>query len=275
LSAAPRGNFWRAALSNARMRSISKQVAWFFLLTFGITWGLQLPGVLAQRGLLPGEPRSYLPFAGLGALGPLLSATWLSFREGGGAAVKRLYAPLGCFRVHWAWYALSLVIPGALLSGLLCLLNLAGRHGPTLYFPALGGLVFGLLMSLVEEVGWRGYALPRLQAEWGSLAASGAIGVLWYFWHFPMFMGMAVPLNLAPVMLLYFVGGSLYLGWIYNGTKGSLLLAVLAHLGAHLNNSHRALPAEVAPLVAHAVVYGALGLLVMRGALRANRQRAT
>ncbi|HET7538775.1 MAG TPA: CPBP family intramembrane glutamic endopeptidase [Polyangiaceae bacterium] len=255
------------------MRSISGRVAWFFLLTFGITWGLQLPGVLAQRGLLPGDPGSYLPLAGLGMLGPLLSATWLSFREGGSAAVKRLYAPLLHFRVHWAWYLLALAVPGALLTGLLWLLNLAGRHGPTLYFPAFGALLAGVVISLVEEVGWRGYALPRLQANWGSFAASGLIGVLWYLWHIPMFLGLGVPLDLVFVMLLYFVGASLFLTWIYNATNGSLLLMVLGHLGAHLNDSHRALPGEVVPLVAHAIVYGALGLCAMRSFSRAIRAR--
>jgi hypothetical protein len=83
-----------------------------------------------------------------------------------------------------------------------------------------------------------------------------------------------VPLNLVIVMLLYFTGASLLLTRIYNGTKGSLLLAALAHMGAHLNNSHRALPDEVVPLVAHAIIYAALGLLVMRGALSRRREVA-
>jgi hypothetical protein len=79
-----------------------------------------------------------------------------------------------------------------------------------------------------------------------------------------MFAGQGVPPNLFLVMLLYFVGASLFMTWISEGTGGSLLLMVLAHVGAHLNNSHRALPAEVLPLVAHAIVYAGLGWLVMR-----------
>ena len=262
------------------MRSRGSRAKSFFLLTFVITWGLQLPGVLAQRGILPGDPGAYLPFVGLGALGPLLAATTLSFRDGGMPAVKQLYAPLLRWRVHAGWYFAALVLPGALLTGLLSLLNLAGRHGPIGYFPVASALVFGVVMSLVEEVGWRGYALPRLQARWGAFAAGALIGVLWYLWHIPMFLGLGMPLNLVLVMLLYFIGASLLMTWVYNGSGGSLLLSVLAHLGAHLNNSHRALPAEVVPLVAHAIVYGALGLLVMRGAVgrtsgRSKRKRTS
>jgi membrane protease YdiL (CAAX protease family) len=152
-------------------------------------------------------------------------------------------------------------------------LNLAGRQGPTAYLPSLGAVGFGLVISVAEEVGWRGYALPHLQARFGAFAASVMLGVLWYLWHIPMFLGQGVPLNLVFVMLLYFTGASLFLTWISNATQGSLLLAVLAHLGAHLNNSHRALPGEVTPLVAHAIIYGGLGLFVMLGTLR-NTARA-
>jgi uncharacterized protein len=243
----------------------------FFLLTFAITWGLQLPGVFAQRGWLPGDPKTYMPLVGLGIFGPLLAATILTARQGGKPAVKALYSRLLQWRVHPAWYVVALVVPGALLAGLLALLNLAGRHGPLGYFPALGAITFGIVISIAEEVGWRGYALPRLQQRWGSFAASTLIGVLWYLWHIPMFLGLGVPLNLGFVMLLHFTGGSLFFTWIYNRTGGSLLLAVAAHMGAHLNNSHRALPDEVLPVVAHAIIYAALGLFVMWKAIPRRR----
>lgn len=245
----------------------------FFVLTFAITWSLQLPGVFAQRGLLPGSPDAYLPFVALGIFGPLIAATVLTARHEGKAGLKALYAGLLRWRVHPAWYVVALVVPGALLTGLLSLLNLAGRQGPVSYFPAAGAVVVGVVICVAEEVGWRGYALPRLQERWGAFAAACLLGVLWYLWHIPMFLGLGVPLNLVFVMLLYFTGASLLLTWIYNGTGGSLLLAVAAHLGAHLNNSHRALPDEVLPLVAHAMVYAALGLFVMRKTLPTGRKQ--
>lgn len=244
-------------------------VASFFVWTFVVTWGLQLPAVLVKaRG---GQEAAYLPLAALGVLGPLLVATWLSARAGGRTAVRALYAPLLHWRVHPLWYAVALVAPGALLTGVLLLLRAAGWSGTVLFLPALGQLVGAFVISLAEEMGWRGYALPRLQPKYGAFGASVLIGVAWTLWHIPMFMGQGVPLSLLPVMFLMFIGGSLLFTWVYNGTGGSLLLVVLAHVGAHLNNSHRALPAEVLPAVVHAVIYAAMGYAALAPGLLRRR----
>ena len=253
------------------MTSAPRRVAPFFVLAFAITWGAQLPGALMQRGVVPGDPQPWLPLAGLGIFGPLLAAVVVTRRERGMAAVWVLLARVLRWRVHAKWYLVAL-LPAALLALLLSLLNLVGRSGPVVYWPALGGIVFGIVMSLVEEIGWRGFALPRLQERWGDIGASGVLGTLWYLWHLPMFFAQGVAWNLVLVLLLYFWGASLLLTWIYNGTGGSILLVSVAHLAAHLNNSHRALPEEVLPLVAHAVVYAALGLFVLRGSNDQSRR---
>jgi membrane protease YdiL (CAAX protease family) len=214
-----------------------------------------------------------MPLVGLGIFGPLIAATVLTGRAGGWKAIRALYAPLLRWRVHPGWYLAAALLPATLLTGLLLLLNAAGRQGPIGYFPAASAVVLAIVVSIAEEVGWRGYALPRLQARYGAFAASVFIGVLWYLWHLPMFAGQGIPLNLAVVMLLFFTGGSLFYTWIYNGSGGSLLLAVFAHVGSHLNNSHRALPGEVMPLVVHAIVYASLGLAFMGGSLAARRRK--
>jgi membrane protease YdiL (CAAX protease family) len=153
----------------------------------------------------------------------------------------------------------------------LALLNLAGRSGNVAYLPSVGRVLAALAISVAEEVGWRGYALPRLQPRCGAFGASGIIGIVWTFWHIPMFLGLGVPMDLMLVMLLFFVGGSLTMTWIVNGTRGSLLFAVLAHIGAHLNNSHAALPAETLPVVVHAIVYAGIGAPSSRSVARRSR----
>ena len=136
------------------------------------------------------------------------------------------------------------------------------------------------VIAVAEEVGWRGYALPRLRERYGAYAASVGLGLLWTAWHIPMFLGMDVPLSTLPVMTLLLVGGSLFYTWILERTGGSLLLVVLAHAGAHLNNPNLALPADTLPLLVGAVVYAGLGLgavyLGRRGLfdLRLRRARA-
>jgi uncharacterized protein len=236
----------------------------FFALTFAFTFCLQLPGVLARKGLLPGDPAAYLPFAVLGVLGPLVAATYLTWRESGRDGVRALYASLVRFRVPVRWVVLGLLVPGVLLSAVLWLLREAGREGPWYYLPGAPQIVAAIVISVGEEVGWRGYALPRLSAKYGAFFGSCILGVLWAAWHVPMFMAVGMPLSLGLVMLLHFVGGSLFFTFLYRKTQGSLLIAVLAHIGAHLNNSHAALPADMLPAVVHAVVYAALGFSLMR-----------
>ena len=236
----------------------------FFALTFMFTWCLQVPGVLARRGWLPGDPDAYLPFAMLGIFGPLVAATYLSFKAGGRDGVRALYESLLAWRVSPKWYVYALFVPAVLLSTILGLMNLAGRQGDWYFLPAVPQIVSMLVISVAEETGWRGYAFPRLAAKYGAFVGSVILGVCWTVWHIPMFLAVNVSMSLLPVMLLLFVGGSLFYAWLYRGSGGSLLIAVLAHAGAHLNNSHRALPDDALPAVAHAVVYAALGVIAMR-----------
>jgi uncharacterized protein len=253
------------ALDAVSARS-SRPVVQFFVLAFAITWGLQLPGVLAKEGWLPGPLGAYLPFAMLGIFGPVLAATIVTAREGGRAAVRELFAGLLKWRAPLETYLVPLVLPGVLLTALLCLLGAAGRHGDVLFVPPASRLVLALVISVAEEVGWRGFALPRLQKRMGPVAASGIIAVLWMLWHIPMFLGAGVPLSLLVVMSLLFFGGSFVYTWAFNRSGGSLLVAVAAHFGVHLNNSNLALPRDVLPLVVHAIVYAALGLALLRPA---------
>jgi membrane protease YdiL (CAAX protease family) len=92
-------------------------------------------------------------------------------------------------------------------------------------------LVFFLGGPLGEEIGWRGYALPQMQSKYGSLKASLILGALWAFWHLADFL---TPyhgdfLTSFPLYFLLVVILSVIMTWIYNNTKGSIFMAILAH----------------------------------------------
>ncbi len=229
--------------------------ATFFALTFVLTWGLQVPAVAA------GE--RWIPLAALGIFGPLVAATWLTARAEGRAGVRALFARLRPRRDQWGSSLIAFALPAALLAAMLYAMRLAGHSGELLLNRGPATLVVGVVVSIAEEVGWRGYALPRLRARYGAVAGSAILGVVWLVWHLPMFVGQGVPMSTLFPMLWMFVGGSLFFTWLDARTSGSLFVAVLAHLGLHFNNSHAALPADVVPLLCHAIVFTALGVAVV------------
>jgi membrane protease YdiL (CAAX protease family) len=83
----------------------------------------------------------------------------------------------------------------------------------------------------LEEVGWRGFALPRLQAEYSALTASLILGIVWVGWHAPLFIVTGVvQAELAPLpFLVQGLALAIVFTWLYNSTRGSLLLVVLLH----------------------------------------------
>jgi membrane protease YdiL (CAAX protease family) len=120
-----------------------------------------------------------------------------------------------------------------------------------------------LLIPFLEEIGWRGFALPRLIAKYGALPASMVLGVIWSLWHTPMFVLQGFTLEMFLLALPFFIAGSIVFSWLYLRAGGSLPVAILAHAGAHLNNSHTALPADMLPFVVHTIAYCVCAALVV------------
>jgi uncharacterized protein len=238
----------------------------FFALTFGITWALQLPAVLALLGVIAGPPERYLLLVGLGAFGPALAALLVARRGAGGAGVGALLQPLLRLRVGAGWYLVALLLPGALLVAGMAVHRLAtgSDAGPFLYPPRdAPRIAAAVVFSIGEEIGFRGLALPRLQRRYGPLRASLVLGVAWAFWHIPMFLLAGITPPTFALLVPFFMAGSVVITWIYNRARGSLLIAMLAHVGAHLNNAQQALPANTTPAMIHTVAYVAFALALI------------
>jgi membrane protease YdiL (CAAX protease family) len=259
----------------------------FFALAYALTWVVWIPAGLAARGTITlGMPT--LPLFILGGFGPLAAAVILSARHGGRGAVRALFAQLDPRRVCGRWFLIPvLLVP----LGLVPVGGFLAAGGELPHGEALLGIAFTFLAQLVlvatigggldEEMGWRGYALPRMLRTLHPVTASLALGLLWAPWHLPLWLDPSGTHAAYPfwVFLVDTVARSVLIGWMYCASGGSLLVAIWAHalansadgiryqiLGADKGDLFHQLTLVAAHLIAVAVVIAAT-----RGRLGADR----
>ena len=217
-------------------------LAIFFALAYVISWLLWAPLWLPAFGV-DGLPT--LPFHhALGALGPIAAAFLVSAAETGVAGPADRMRRMGLWRGRLVWVGVALLAPLAVLMLAVVGASLVSGErvsliglGRSREFPQLSAVSF-LAYNVVsfgygEEVGWRGFALPRLQARHSALVASVLLTLGWALWHAPLFLYRPgyTSMNAAGVAgwLFSLVTGAVLLTWLYNGSKGSLLVAALFH----------------------------------------------
>ncbi|HMC55296.1 MAG TPA: CPBP family intramembrane glutamic endopeptidase [Gemmatimonadaceae bacterium] len=213
------------------MRGVNR----FFVLTFAGTWACFLAAVLASR--TAGLATLRWPLLVLGAFMPSTVAVVLTAREDGRASVKSLLRRLLLWRVGMRWWAFALgymLVIKLLVAATYRLLEGAWPvyHGDA-WYAALAALPFAAILGgpLGEEIGWRGYALPRLAERFGLASASVILGVVWSLWHLPVFFipGLDQFGQSLPVYVLRVIAMSVAFAWLFRNTSGSLLLAVVMH----------------------------------------------
>lgn len=257
------------------------QLAIFFILTYAISWILWLP-LVAGDG--PPTGLSVLPQL-LGSLVPSAVAIVLIAVLHGKAGVGKLFRRLLVWRVGVGWWAAVVLLSGLPLAAV-GLNILLGGEAPDIA-DTVPGLVFLFLFSIFpgsaggEELGWRGFALPHLQAVRSALGASIVLGVVWGAWHLPLYLlGSDLrPLSLFAPWILMTVAFSVLLTWVYNGTGGSLLLVVLFHAGINLPLTVFFEPLEdhiVQPFLLYAalITLAAAVVVAATGAANLSRTRA-
>lgn len=209
---------------------------WVFIaLTFGIAWGGMGLTLLFQDAVEAalGPMRASHPLFILAVWAPAISGIVLVLWYGGPAGLRRYLSRLTLWRAPLGWYLLLLIgLPavsyfGAFLGGTLTREALAQPPLPELL--ALMG--FMLILGPVEELGWRGYALPLLQRVMTPVWAGFAVGIVWALWHVPAFFLSGTPQSGWDIMpfLLGAVAVSVILTGFFNAARGSILLAILFH----------------------------------------------
>jgi len=219
-----------------------RELVAYFILAYAISWAIEIPLAFSLRGVIAVQLPPAVHY--LASFGPFFAALMVTLVVEGLPGAGRLFSGLARWRVEsgYALFAIGLppalfavaVIVSRILEGAWSDLGLLGQAD---YLPYLGALpVLGLWLltfGLGEEVGWRGFALPRLQATRSAFSASLLLGILWAGWHVPAFFYrdtyMAMGLFVIPAVLVSVTAASLVITWLYNGTQGSLLMVVLFH----------------------------------------------
>jgi membrane protease YdiL (CAAX protease family) len=257
-------------------------LAAFFTLAYLGSWIVWLPMLLAGNNLLlpssavtPGLKFLLIvmaPFAG-----PTLAAFIMTAALEGRAGVRALLGRYVQWRFGLPWYLVALAGP---LLGLM--LAVAAVYGPAALPPLreqgiqigaayLITLVVNLLIGgiLGEEPGWRGFALPRLQARFGALTGSIILALFWSLWHLPLLLtpGGATWTGNFLLYIVLNVALTIVHTWVFNGTRSSLLSVMLLH--AAVNTSTRLMLPNVPGLsrdegnLLLVIVYGVVALFIV------------
>lgn len=220
----------------------------YFVMAYAFSWIVWSPWVLGKDGvgLLPIQiPQAMVGYLNATAIlcGPTVAALIMTGTVEGRTGIRTLLGRLVLWRVGIQWYLFALLgVPLIMIAGSMVYSGDLPKLG------ALGGLSFlptylySYLLVVVlggplfEEIGWRGFALPRLEGLHGPLLASLILGILWALWHLPEFLvprwssesgGFSITsIILFTLVTLTF---TFVITWVFNNTRASILIAILVH----------------------------------------------
>jgi uncharacterized protein len=214
----------------------------FFLLTFAVAWACFIPVAtsISHRTPLGGFLVLFGTFA------PSMVAFTLTARAGGAAGVRAFLGGLFRSRVAMRWFVFAATYMAAIKLAAAVIHRFAAgawpRFGDTPWILLPFAILISTPVQAGEEIGWRGYALPRLAARLGLGPASLGLGVIWAVWHLPLFFvrgadtyGQSFPLYASQVIAL-----SVAFAWLFARAGGNLLLPMLLH--AAVNNTKDIVP---------------------------------
>lgn len=237
--------------TEASKASAGSAPAWlllqFFLLAFALMWVCFFTVALAP--IPAGTPLGQLLLF-LGAFAPSLAALLVTARAEGAAGVRALLRGVIEWRVAAPWYVLaaSFTVIAKLTVAIIYRVAIGAwpRFGAGPWYIIPLAIAFSTPFQAGEEIGWRGYALPRLAARFGLARASLLLGAVWGCWHLPQFFIRDADTYRQSfwVFVIGVTSLSVILAWLWERTGRGLLLPMLLH--AAWNNSKDIVPSGVA-----------------------------
>ena len=206
----------------------------FILFTYILTWSVEVPAALTKHGYTTVHISKALQT--ICTLSPGIVAiilTAIIFKKSG---LKFLLNAIIKWRVKFKWYLIIIILGIALCGISLVVFNTIYKQN-NIPDPAYNFVFYFILIlplsALWEEIGWRGFLLPALQKKYTPLKASLLIGFVWGLWHLPVYLAINPYGDKTIVYFLFMFIGCFALSiietWLYNSTKGSLLICILFH----------------------------------------------
>lgn len=226
---------------------MSKQLAAFVALTFAISWVVWLAMVALAVGI---DTTAGLVLNVIATAGPSIAALILAVAIGRGE-LQRLLEGFSPQRVSLQWALVALVVPlGMIAIAIAVSVGAFGAAVPVITIGVLGMLVVEFVRILFlggpleEELGWRGFALPRLQEQRSAFSSSVILGAIWGAWHVPLYFvagtgqqetaASAGPAFAITAFVVWTIGLSILFTWLFNETRGSLIVVILFHAAVNL-----------------------------------------
>ncbi len=256
----------------------------FFVLALFLSW-IAVLAILAG-----GRPLTWHGVVGI-TLGPTLAAVIMTAVSEGRPGLRAFGRRLVLWRVAPRWYAMAFLgIPAIFVAGTVVLPGALASFDPLTRadwaaYPQFLLLVLVVGGPLLEEPGWRGFALPRLQARFGPLRGTLVLGLAWAAWHFPQYLMPAwsaqnggFTLGAVAVFTASVVPLTVVITWIFNHTRGSVLVAMLVHASTNTFALYigRIFPAYASSQANLILGFGGFALLLIvltRGRLGYDRYR--
>ena len=206
----------------------------FFAIAFAWTWTWGLLGA----ALKVDWPIAATALSMLSGIGPSLAAVVVVAYTTKRVGLRRWLTRCLQWRTGWRWVLLAFAFP-AVTMGLAAAAHVAlgGTLPPSpaaghVWLAALNVLLIFLVGGpLSEEFGWRGYALPALQARWGWRVASVVLGAIWAVWHLPLFYSTGTLQSDWPFgwFALSVIASSVLFAWLFNRSQGSVVPVLMLH----------------------------------------------
>jgi len=239
-----------------------KQVWLFLALTFGLTWGLGALFAFAPAKLVSifGPPSGTNLLFLTAVWSPTISAILVAGLSRGRAGLNDLFGRLVRWRVGWQWYALATIAIAALALGArFASAWLGGPSAPAVWaveqWPAWTGAGFMAFTTdpgpLGEELGWRGFLLPRFEQRWSGFVSALVLGTIWGIWHLPAFFIAGLPQHSIAFLpfIVQIVSLSVLVTWLVNNARGAVIPAILLHWTANRLEGMDSFTAPITALV--------------------------